>query len=206
MTGGAFAAKRSRATSTYIALGDSFTAGNGCDPRSRWSDLVADDLRLASPTLKYVNLARDGADSEQILKQVPEAISHQPDLVTLVCGANDVILSLRPDIESFSARLELMLDRLKNGIAGVRILTATYPESTQIEGVGPRTEDRIRAGMVGLNQAIRSVSASRGVYCLDVIDHPGIRDPGNYETDRLHPSSAGHIHAAKEFRKALDRI
>lgn len=187
----------------YVALGDSFTAGNGLDAERRWADLLARDLRADHPGLEYFNLARDGADSRAVLEQVPAAVAAQPDLITLVCGANDVILSLRPDIPSFAGRLELIIDRLRRSIPGVTILAATYPEGWSFEGAGPRTAARIRSGMRELNRAIFRVTASRGVACLDVIDHPGIDDPENFEPDGLHPSALGHRQAAAEFRRAV---
>lgn len=188
----------------YVALGDSFTAGNGLDPEQRWPDLLAEDLRDSNPGLEYLNLAVDGADSRAVLEQVPAAIAAGPDLITVVCGANDVILSLRPDIPTFAGQLELILDRLGRGAPRATILTATYPEGWSFEGAGPRTAARIQAGMRELNQAILEVTASRGVTCLDVIDHPGIDEPENFEPDGLHPSALGHRHAAAEFRGAVD--
>lgn len=198
-----FGPKRRREVSTYVALGDSFTAGNGCDPSERWADLVAESLREQSPDLEYRNLARDGADSHDVLAQIPEAVAARADLVTLVCGANDVILNLRPDIATFTGRFELMLDRLRRGLPGVAIMTATYPEGWRLEGIGPRTQERIKDGMRDLNEAIREVSATRIIPCLETVDHPGIEDPANFEPDGLHPSAAGHIHAAAEFQRAL---
>lgn len=196
--------RRRRAVTTYAALGDSFTAGNGCDLSERWPDLLAEELRAGNPELKYVNLARDGADSQDVLAQIPDAITYRPDLITLVCGANDVILNLRPDIATFSARLELMLDRLRRALPEAAILTATYPVGWRLEGIGPRTQARIHAGMTELNHAIRDVSAVRSVPCLDVVDHPGIGDSQNFESDGLHPSSAGHRSAAAEFRRTIE--
>src|SRR5690606_25561668 len=121
----------------------------------------------------------------------------------LVCGANDVILSLRPDIPSFAGRLELMIDRLERSVPGVKILAATYPEGWSFDGAGPRTAARLQAGMRDLNKAIFEVTASRNVTCLVVIDHPGIGEPENFEPDGLHPSVLGHRHAAAEFSQAV---
>lgn len=198
-----FGSRRPREVTTYVALGDSFTAGNGCDPSERWPDLVAGGLSRETPGFRYLNLARDGADSHDVLDQIPEAIGNLPDLVTLVCGANDVILNLRPDIATFTGRFELMLDRLRRALPEAAIITATYPEGWRLEGIGPRTQARIKSGMADLNLAIREVSAKRAVPCLDVVDHPGLEDPANFEPDGLHPSPAGHQHAAAEFRRAL---
>ena len=79
---------------TYIAMGDSFTAG--VEPeKGRWPDELA---RALGPDVHYENLATIGATSEQVERdQLPRALELKPDLVTLVCGAKDVLLSTRPD-------------------------------------------------------------------------------------------------------------
>ena len=75
---------------TYVAMGDSFTAG--VDPSvPRWADELA--RSLGGP---YVNLAEVGATSEQVEnEQLEQALALSPDVVTLVCGANDVLYSTR---------------------------------------------------------------------------------------------------------------
>ena len=206
MTGEPDQTGHSAGISSFAALGDSFTAGNGCDPRERWPDLIADGLRASNPGLRYLNLARDGATSDEVRGQVEGAIEFGPDLVTIICGANDVILSPRPDILAFQVRFSSMLDRLMDARPGATVLTSTYPEQWQLKGVGPRTRSRMQTGMAGLNEAIRSVAASRAVPCLDVVDHPAIQDPSNYQADGLHPSAAGHRQAANELRKAIESI
>ena len=79
---------------TYVALGDSFTAGLDPSGECRWADEVA----RALPGTQYANLASIGATSQDVEQfQLPEALALEPDLVTLVCGANDVLESVRPD-------------------------------------------------------------------------------------------------------------
>jgi lysophospholipase L1-like esterase len=82
--------------STYVALGDSFTAGTGEEP---WPDQVARGL---GPGLSYTNLAVFGATSADVEEgQLERALELGPDLVSLICGANDVLESVRPDPEEF---------------------------------------------------------------------------------------------------------
>jgi lysophospholipase L1-like esterase len=88
-----------------VALGDSFTAGTGCPAGERWADLLALSLRGARPDLQYRNLAFDGATSADVLEQVGPALEQEPDLVTVVCGGNDVLRSLRPDIHGYADRM-----------------------------------------------------------------------------------------------------
>jgi lysophospholipase L1-like esterase len=192
-----------RPVSCYVALGDSFTAGTGCAPGESWADRLADSLRAANPRLTYRNLAEEGATSDAVLRQVGPALQLEPDLVTLVCGANDVLLTLRPDVEAYAHRLEQILDRLRAGLPGVAILTATAPEGWRFLDLGPRTRRRVAEGIRSVNEVTREVAAARGVPFLDVVGHPGLEDSVNFAPDGLHPSVTGHARAAREFAAAL---
>ena len=81
---------------TYVALGDSFTAGL-VPGEPRWADEVA---RALGPDTRYENLAWVGATSSDVEhKQLDKALGLSPDVVTIVCGANDVLESVRPDAD-----------------------------------------------------------------------------------------------------------
>lgn len=193
--------RRSRIDS-YVALGDSFTAGNGIGAGRRWPDLLAAELG-SGRDFNYLNLARDGADSATILETLDSAIELRPDLVTLTCGANDVLLSTRPDVNGFESRFDQMLKRLGDEIPDARVLVSTYPDGWSIPGMGPRTKQRVDEGIKRVNRTIIEVAASHSVPCMDVTTHPGIREPGNMDADGLHPSALGHRRAAREYSLAV---
>ena len=92
----------------YVALGDSFTAG--LEPgQPRWPDELARALGG-----RYVNLASVGATSKEVeQEQLERALELKPDVVTLVCGANDVLFNTRPDPEAYAASLSRMFARLR---------------------------------------------------------------------------------------------
>lgn len=189
----------------YVALGDSFTAGRGCDPETRWTDRLAAGLRGRHPEVGYHNLAVDGATSAQVLEQIGPALQLEPDLVTVICGANDVIGSVRPDLDGYGHRLAAIFDRLRGGLGRVSIITATSPEGWRFLELRPRTRARIVDGIARLNETTRAVAASRSVPVVEVVGHPGLEDPSNFLADGLHPSPSGHARAAVEFARALER-
>jgi lysophospholipase L1-like esterase len=197
------ALREPRPLSCFVALGDSFTAGKGCAPGESWADRLASALRAAHPRLAYRNLAVDGATSEAVLDQLGPALQLEPDLATVICGANDVLHSVRPDIAAYEDRLATIFDRLREAVPGVAILTATSPERWSFLELRPRTRARVVEGLSRLNEATRSVSAGRRIPCLDVSEHPGLDDPRNFSGDGLHPSPEGHARAAREFARAL---
>ena len=188
---------------SYVALGDSFTAGTACPPGQRWPDRLARALRAHNPDLIYRNVAREGATSADVLEQLGPALQLEPDLATVICGANDVLVSVRPDIEACAARLAEIFDQLRSALPGVVILTATAPERWRFLRLGPRTRRRTLDGLRRLNAATRTLAQERSIPLLDVANHPGLEDPSNFSDDGLHPSSLGHARAAREFEQLL---
>jgi lysophospholipase L1-like esterase len=188
---------------SYVALGDSFTAGTGCSAGEAWPDRLASHLRDANSELIYRNLGSEGARSGDVVDQVSDALQIEPDLVTVVCGVNDALFSVRPDELAYARNLGAIFGRLRNALPGLCLVTATAPERWEFLGLGPRTAERLEAGIVRLNRATRSVAEAHGVACLDVATHPGLSDAANFNNDGLHPSPAGHACAAAEFARML---
>lgn len=194
---------RGRVVDVYTALGDSFTAGRESVYGERWADRLAAWLGGVNPGIAYRNLAVDGATSSDVLEQVPEALSLDPDLVTVICGANDVLLTSRPDIEGYERRFSEILERLRDGAPGAAILTTTAPETWHFMELRPRTKARLVRALSELNSITRTVAARHRVPCLNVAGHPGLTDRANFSADGLHPSALGHERASQEIALSL---
>jgi phosphatidylinositol alpha 1,6-mannosyltransferase len=190
----------------YVAIGDSFTAGTERDGRSeRWPDELAARLRAAYPELDYLNLAVAGARSEAVARdQLAPTLGLRPDVVTLVCGANDVLLSTRPDIDRYAATFAAMLGRLREGLPEAAIVTATTPNFADFLPLHRRSRRRVAEGMARLAEVTRLVARDQGVVCLEFAAHPQARDRGNFGTDGYHPSPEGNRRAAAAFQAALE--
>jgi len=185
---------------TYVALGDSFTAG--LEPgKPRWADEVA---RQLGPDTRYENLAWVGATSKDVEeRQLGRALELRPHIVTLVCGANDVLESVRPDPTAYGQRLSRMFDRLRREAPEAAVVTATYPDLSQFLDLRPRTRARVEKGMRLFNDACRAVAGRHDVALLDGFEHPAARERDTFADDGFHPSEEGHRRAAMEFLRAL---
>ena len=77
-------------------------------------------MRRVNPELRYANLAVDGATSAEVLdEQVEPALALEPDFVTVICGANDVLLTTRPDVGGYDrAHRRRSSRRLREGAPG----------------------------------------------------------------------------------------
>jgi lysophospholipase L1-like esterase len=184
----------------YTALGDSFTAGL-VPGEPRWADEVA---RALGPDTRYENLAWVGATSANVeQKQLDRALGLGPDVVTLVCGANDVLESVRPDADEYARRLSRMFDRLRREAPRAEVVTATYPDISLFLDLRPRTRARVEKGMRRFNAACRAVARRHRVALLEGFDHPAASERDTYADDGFHPSAEGHRRAAMEFLRAL---
>lgn len=190
----------------YVAVGDSFTAGVPEDPEGagRWPDGLAAALRERHPSLDYRNLAVAGATSAEVARQqLDAAASLEPDLTTVLCGANDVLLSVRPDIEAYRATFGEMLRRLSEASPGGLLVTATCADFSPWVPLGPRSRRRVAEGLTALNEATREVAHAQGAVCLDLAAHAGASERDNYAVDGVHPSQLGNERAARAFADAV---
>jgi lysophospholipase L1-like esterase len=188
---------------SYAALGDSFTAGTGCAPGEPWADRLASALGSRAAGFTYRNLAVEGATSTAVLDQLGPALQMEPDLVTVVCGVNDVLFSVRPDPARYARNLAGIVRRLRAVLPAVKILTATAPEQWAFLELGPRSQARLERGTRRFNVVTRAIAEIHRLGCLEVADHSGLLEPANFVADGLHPSADGHRQAAVAFGRLL---
>mgnify|MGYP001548645297 CR=1 FL=1 len=188
-----------RVVRAYAALGDSFTAGRDSVDAERWADLLAAGMRRVNPELRYENLAVDGATSGEVLAdQVEPALALEPDLISVICGANDVLLATRPDVSGYAERIEAIFSRLREGASGAAMVTATAPETWHFMEMRPRTEKRLIKATTELNEVTRAAAGRYDILCLPIAGHEALSDPDTFSADGLHPSSGGHKFVAEQ--------
>lgn len=187
----------------YAALGDSLSAGVD-DAVEPWPQRVAAALSAEGADVAFSNLARAGATSAEVAdEQLGRAIELEPDLVSLICGANDVLLSVRPDPDTFASVLDRMLAELRRRLPHACVVTATYPRLATMLPLRERTERRVEAGIEALNAHVRALADAHAAVCLEWSGHAGVDDPENFADDGIHPSAAGHARASEAFLAAL---
>ncbi|HEX2161184.1 MAG TPA: SGNH/GDSL hydrolase family protein [Thermoleophilaceae bacterium] len=191
----------------FAALGDSLSAGGEGDPSTPWPERAARMLAGDGGELAFRNFAVAGATSTDVaIWQLQQAVEFRPDLISLICGANDVLLSVRPDPEVFTAVFDGIVDSLRRRLPEASIVTATYPRIGSLLPLRERTSARIEGGIEAINAAIREIAARRGLTCLEWAGHPGVDDPGNFAHDQFHPSAEGHRRAAAAFVEGLSAV
>lgn len=183
------------AWSTYVAIGDSLTAGRGDEGRDGrpigWAQRLADILGVRTTVrCSLTNLAVDGATVHEVLsKQLPAVAARKPDLVSLTVGINDI---RRRDFDELSFKADL--GQLFEALAATQatLLTCTLPDLSVIMSLSQDLHEVVRERMRLASDIIREQAESYGAVCLDAWSLPGVTDPDLYAPDRLHPNSKGH--------------
>ncbi len=191
---------------TYVALGDSLTAGRGDagsdGARIGWARRLADILsaRTAVPCV-LTNLAADGASVTVVLEQqLPSVASIRPDLVSVTVGMNDI------RAPGFSQeRFAVGVGRLIDGLTatGATVLTCTLPDIAAVISLRSELVDLARQRMRQASDIIREQAAHSGAVCLDAWAMSYVTDPDLFLPDRIHPNASGHRLMATAFADLL---
>ncbi len=178
-----------------LALGDSYTIGEGVAPTDRWPCQLAARLRdcgipLAEPTL----IATTGWSTAELLAAIDAAPPVGPfDLVTLLIGVNDQYRGYPCDA-AYRSRLEALLARAVAfaGARPQRVIVLSIPDW----GVTPFAADRDRAGIAAaidtFNATNREAARAAGAHWLDItpLSREAAANPALLAADGLHPSAA----------------
>lgn len=186
----------------YVALGDSFTEGVGDPDPLRpngvrgWADRFAEALAKVDPDVTYANLAIRGRKLVPILtEQLQPAIDLQPDLVSIYAGANDV---LRPRVD-----IDALVEALDDGVGQLAATGARVVMFTAYDPGGAPVFGALRGRFAVYNELVRESAERHGATLVDFWRMREYRDPGFWDTDRMHMSSVGHQNMAIAVADAL---
>lgn len=179
---------------TFLALGDSYTIGEGVAAEERWTYALARLVRASgAPLADPRTIARTGWTCDELSAAIDrETLPERHDLVTLLVGVNDQFRGRDP--EGFREDLAAMLRRaiaLAGGDPG-RVVVLTIPDW----GVTPfaarvgRDASGVAAGIDRFNGVVRDEVSRAGARLVDVtpISRRAAGDESLLAPDGLHPS------------------
>ncbi len=185
-----------RASLRYLALGDSYTIGEGVASEHSWPAQLAHALRehgidIADPQV----IAATGWTTDELDAAIDAARpGHHHDLVSLLVGVNNQYRQ-RP-LDEYAAQFEgLLLRAIAFASAGAdRVLVLSIPDwgVTPFAQADARGTAAIGAAIDGFNAVAREICERHGVAFVDIT--PASRRHGAEPTmlveDGLHPSAA----------------
>jgi lysophospholipase L1-like esterase len=183
-------------TRGYLALGDSYTIGEGVEANDRWPVLLAAALRregtfLADPVI----VARTGWTTSELLAALRDTeLPNDFELVSLLIGVNDHYRGL--GLDAFVHDFGMLLSRAVAYAGGApgRVIVASIPDwsVTPFAAGDPRSPAAIAAEIHHFNAVVRDASVARGARFVDVTSasRAAARESRLLAADGLHPAAA----------------
>ena len=182
----------------YLALGDSYTIGEGVAAEACWPRQLAGALRAAGiPLAEPRILAATGWTTDELAAALDAA---EPlgayAFVSLLIGVNNQYRGR--SLDEYRAKFAALLERaigFAGGAAG-RVLVLSIPDwgATRFGQESGRAPAAIARELDACNAAARAVCARRGVAFLDITATSRAHgaQPAMLAADGLHPSAAAY--------------
>lgn len=187
---------------TLAIIGDSAASGVGDSDKNGnyfgWGFHLA---QAFTEPIIYLNVARPGAQSKEVLnEQLPKVLVHQPELVAVIVGGNDLLRNnFSPQI--FEKQLNEILSTLVNTGATVMLLELHDP--TAIVPM-PKLVARVCRRRVNfVNNVTHKLAKQYGAIILPTRSLENIYERQMWHVDRMHPSRLGHQFIADNFAHLL---
>jgi len=181
---------------SYLALGDSYTIGEGVDPAGRWPLQLADALRHGGIALDDPRIiATTGWTTDELDAGIDAAAPQGPfDLVSLLIGVNDQYRGR--SVDDYRPRFTALLQRAL-GFAGnraTRVLVLSIPDWGVTPFAAGSGRDHIQIGheLDAYNAAAAAICAEHDVAFIDITDLTRAvgGEAAMLADDGLHPSAA----------------
>ena len=177
---------------SYLALGDSYTIGQGVGEAERYPVQLRESLQKSGiKTDSLLIIARTGWTTDELSPGIDATETHPPyDLVTLLIGVNNQYRGR--DIEIYRDEFVELLNRAI-GFAGNnrgRVVVLSIPDWGVTPFAAGRDREKIALEIDAFNDVNRQESENAGVAWLDVteISRLAADRPELLAPDGLHPS------------------
>ena len=180
----------------FLALGDSYTIGEGVAEAERWPVQLAALLRgRGVPVGDPEIIARTGWTTDELSAAIDAADPHGPyALVSLLIGVNNQYRGR--DAEQYRGELADLLRRAVGYAGGdaSRVVVLSIPDWSPTPFAGDRDRPRIAYEIDAYNAVNREESARVGARYVDVTaqSRAAGADPAFLADDGLHPSGRSY--------------
>ena len=178
----------------YLALGDSYTIGEGVSAPEAWPNQLVEMLRAHGVDMGPAHIiARTAWTTDELSDAIDAEGPKGPfDLVTLLVGVNDQYRS-RP-VPPFAAEFAQLLKRSRRfaGNRASRVVAVSIPDWGDTPYAEGRDRARISAEIRSYNDRAKELASEAKVAWVDVteISRAMLTDSSLVAVDGLHPTGA----------------
>ncbi len=194
---------------SILCLGDSYTIGEGVEPKERWPMQMVELLKAKGIELDEPKIvAKTGWTTDELQAELdrPIALNRTYDWVTLLIGVNNQYRGR--DVEVYRKEFRQLLDFAieKAGDNPSRVIVLSIPDWGVTPFAADRDVEKIAREIDRYNQVQREESLAKKAHFVDITDitRKAKEDPdGLLVSDKLHPSGAMYQLWAQRVTKIL---
>ncbi len=194
----------------YVALGDSYSIGEGATPEQSWPAVLTQHLSAEGIPIKLVaNPSVTGWTTQQVIeRELPVFREARPDFATLLIGVNDWVQGV--SAADFRHNLNYLVEQIVAILPKQqRLLLVSIPDfSVTPEGPKYARGRDIAKGIGSFNEIIIEEARKRGLRVVDIFPaSQRLRDePSLIAADRLHPSARAYAEWAEIILPAARKL
>ena len=177
---------------SFLALGDSYTIGEGVHLQNSFPYQMADILRNKNIHLNPpIMVAKTGWTTSELYTAIESSnLNNEYDIVTLLIGVNNQYRG-KP-IQEFTDEYKMLLQKAISLAGNKRshVLALSIPDWSVTPFAEGRDKKKIADEINSFNTIVKSISCSSEVPFIDITTEYRARsvDPSFIAQDRLHPS------------------
>jgi acyl-CoA thioesterase I len=177
----------------YVAVGDSYSIGEGASPNESWPAVLTRHLNEKGLRVELVaNPSVTGWTTQQAIdRELPIFLKQKPNFGTLLIGVNDWVQGVDPEMfrKNFAFLVDQMLAVLPDK---KRLLIVTIPDFG-VTPTGPKYARgrNISEGIASFNKIVIEESGKRSLRIVDIFELSKKMggDSSLVAEDELHPSA-----------------
>lgn len=196
-----------QAQQTYLALGDSYTIGEGVPTNENWPNLLVKQLNNEGFNFKSPSIiATTGWRTDELIQAIDEAeLEDNYDMVSLLIGVNNQYQKKEIEryITEFEELLKTAIAKSKKGVASTFVVS--IPDYGVTDFAKNKKLENVAKELQLYNQQAKKIASAYGVpfYNITPVSETCEGDESMFVEDLLHPSAMQYQLWVDSFFDAL---
>lgn len=202
---------------SYLALGDSYTIGEGIPVNENFPSQTVRILRKSGITVAAPELiARTGWTTDELIEGIRNThLLSSYDFVSLLIGVNNEYRSR--DLEEYKSEFETLLKQaiLFAGGQSTHVFVLSIPDwsvttfaNAHLPDSAGRNKERVAREIDAFNKAAEQIARFYDVEFIEITTHTRhtASEPGSFASDGLHPSGKEYQYWATQLSAKIRTV
>ena len=190
----------------YLALGDSYTIGQGVDTLDRWPNQLSSKLEQDGFTIEKTDIiAQTGWKTSDLLNAIEDSSLENYNLMSLLIGVNNQFSGI--PFEIYANEFDELINQMIDAVGSNRIFVVSIPDYG-VTPFGSNNSETIAQELDDYNEYARSRCQALNIPYIDITEISrtlGASD-GALASDNLHPSGIQYAEWVEEIGPAVIEI